>query len=59
VGQPVIRSLSGAETEVSLPGAAATPNGGLLLIAIRGNADLVEQVVRQADWSVLRALAAG
>jgi hypothetical protein len=59
-GQPLIQPRDGAETDVSFPGStAATPSGRLIVVSISGNAALVEQVVRQADWSVLRALTEG
>jgi hypothetical protein len=60
VGAPKIARLGGADVDVSLgdPGQAAAGQPGTV-VWISGNASLVERVLTQADWSVLRALAEG
>jgi len=59
VGTPVITPREGAAVEISMTAGKqpATGQHGTV-VWISGNAALVEQVLRQADWSVLRALRA-
>ena len=60
VGTPVITPREGAAVEISMTAGKqpATGQHGTV-VWISGNAALVEQVLRQADWSVLRALVEG
>ena len=60
VGAPEIRRLEGADVDVSLGGSGPPAAGQAgTVVWISGNAALVEQVLTQADWSVLRALVEG
>lgn len=60
VGAPDIKRLGGADVDVSLTGGGQAAAGGRgTAVWISGNAALVEQVLTQADWSVLRALVEG
>ena len=59
VGTPVVAPRDGAEVDISVPAGGQTPAARGTLVWISGNGALVEQVLTQADWSVLRALFAG
>ena len=60
VGSPAVKRLAGADVDVSLTGAGRPAVGQPgTVVWISGNAALVEQVLTQADSSVLRALAEG
>jgi hypothetical protein len=59
VGTPVVAPRDGAEVDISVPAGGQTAAARGTLVWISGNAALVEQVLTQADWSVLRALFAG
>ena len=60
VGTPVITRRDGADVDIEMT-AGGQPSQGRhgAVVMISGNAGLVEQVLTQADWSVLRALAEG
>jgi hypothetical protein len=59
VGTPVITPREGADVEISMTGGQPSAGRRGIVIWISGNAALVEQVLAQADWSVLRALVEG
>jgi hypothetical protein len=60
VGTPVITRRAGADVDISMTesGEASSRRRGSV-VWISGNAGLVEQVLMQADWAVLRALVEG
>jgi hypothetical protein len=59
-GTPEIRRLEGAAVEVSLAAVRqGPPEHSMSVVRITGNPELVEQVLTQADWSVLTALIEG
>lgn len=60
VGTPVVTQREGADVDVSMTAAGQTAAGRRgTLVWISGNAALVEQVLTEADWSLLRALGEG
>ena len=59
VGVPQITPRDGADVEISMTAGGRPSEGRGTLVWISGNAALVEQVLMQADWSVLRGLIAG
>ena len=59
VGAPQITRREGADVEISTTSGGPPSVGRGTLVWISGNAALVEQVLMQADWSVLRAIVEG